>query len=307
MDSYSEEALLLPSEAASSQAEIQRDFTIDDRAALYLDDALTRLCTLPDKSFDLAIADPPYGASTKASWQLPEGHSMDRFGGAWQLASHSWDFLTGNESFQFTLQWLSELKRLVKPTGSIWIHSTYHNSGFVNVACQMLDLEIINEVVWYKRNAFPNLSGRRLTASHETILWVHTGAGKRQYLFNYQDVKSAEFPEDNLKEAGKQLRTVWDIPNNKNRDELKFGRHPTQKPLRLTERMLLISAKQGGRLLVPFVGSGTEMVAGLRYGMQCLGFEIEQEYFEFASKRIQETVDNSQLETQLGLYDDCEA
>lgn len=304
MDSYSEETLILPSEPSLPQTEIQRELTIDDRVALYLDDAFARLYNLPDKSFDLAIVDPPYGASTKASWQLPKGHSMDGFGGAWQLASHSWDFLTGNESFQFTLQWLSELKRLVKPTGSMWIHSTYHNSGFVNVACQMLNLEIINEVVWYKRNAFPNLAGRRLTASHETILWVHTGEGKREYLFNYQDVKAAVYSGDNLKEAGKQLRTVWDVPNNKNRNELKFGRHPTQKPLRLTERMLMISAKPEGRLLVPFVGSGTEMVAGLRYGMQCVGFEIEQEYFEFASKRIHEAIDNSQLETQLGLYND---
>ncbi|MFQ5611429.1 MAG: DNA methyltransferase [Anaerolineae bacterium] len=109
---------------------------------------------------------------------------LDGFGGAWKLASHTWDKFNGIDGFEFTLRWLHELKRLVKPTGSIWIHSTYHNSGIINVACQILGLEIINEVVWYKRNAFPNLSGRRLTASHETILWVHTGGNKRDYYFN---------------------------------------------------------------------------------------------------------------------------
>mgnify|MGYP004444806451 CR=1 FL=1 len=172
--------------------------------------------------------------------------------------------------------------------GSIWIHSTYHNSGFVNVCCQLLGLEIINEVVWYKRNSFPNLSGRRLTASHETILWVHKGGeNHRKYVFNYEDSKSFSSPTDLLKEAGKQMRTVWDIPNNKSKEELRFGGHPTQKPLRVAERIITLCGVKGGNLLVPFVGSGTEMVAGLNYGMNVLGFEIKDEYIDLATKRLQ--------------------
>jgi len=267
-------------------------FTLD-KATLYLQDALEGMATLPEQSFDLAIADPPYGASTSATWKLDRGHDLPGFGGAWKLASHNWDLFSGIEGFEMTLRWLAELKRLVKPTGSIWIHSTYHNSGLMNVACQLLGLEIINEVVWFKRNAFPNLSARRLTASHETILWVHTGNGKRQYRFNYAEIKAASFPEDSLKERGKQLRTVWDIPNNKTKDELRFGTHPTQKPLRLAERLLLISGLRGGRLLVPFVGSGTEVIAGLRYGMECLGFETDPEYFDLACKRLDAQVKQS--------------
>jgi site-specific DNA-methyltransferase (adenine-specific) len=261
---------------------------VHDSVQLYLRDALDGMREQPDQSFDLAIVDPPYGASTSATWKLEREHNLDGFGGGWQLASHSWDLLSGADSLESTVCWLKELQRLVRTSGSIWIHSTYHNSGIINVACQILGLEIINEVVWYKRNAFPNLSARRLTASHETILWVHTGSSKnRKYLFNYEQVKEASFSEDTLKEAGKQLRTVWDIPNNKTKEERKFGAHPTQKPLRLIQRMLLISALKGGRLLVPFVGSGTEMVAGLSHGMECMGFEIDKDYFELASRRIE--------------------
>jgi len=270
-----------------------------DKVELLLQDALEGMCGLPDKSFDLAIADPPYGASTNANWQLKQGHSLPGFGGAWKLSSHSWDMLSGIEGFEIILHWLGELKRLVKPTGSIWIHSTYHNSGWINVACQLVGLEIINEVVWFKRNAFPNLSARRLTASHETILWVHTGGKKREYFFNYAEVKAASLPEDHLKKSGKQLRTVWDVPNNKTKEELRFGKHPTQKPLRLTERMLLISAKRGGRLLVPFLGSGTEVIAGLRYGMECVGFEIDPEYFALARQRIAEEVKQQEVNLRL--------
>lgn len=268
---------------------------------LRLQDALAGMAKLPSQSFDLAIADPPYGASTAATWKIDRGHALAGMGGAWKLASHSWDQLCNIEAFEGTLAFLTELKRLVRPSGSIWIHATYHNAGVVNVACQMLGLEIINEVVWYKRNAFPNLSARRLTASHETIFWVHTGDKQRKYRFNYDTVKAAHFPEDNLKERGKQLRTVWDIPNNKGRDELQAGSHPTQKPLRLTERLLLISGLSGGRLLVPFLGSGTEVVAGIRSGMECTGFEVEPDYFRLARQRVEAELEKRRTSPKLEL------
>lgn len=256
-------------------------------ADLHLEDALKGMQALPDQSFDLAIADPPYGVFSENNCRLDAAHALPGFGGGWQLASHQWDRLSGLESFSSTIVWLQQLQRLVKPSGSIWIHATYHNAGIVNVACQMLGLEIINEVVWFKRNAFPNLAGRRLTASHETILWVHTSASKREYRFNYDQVKAASFAEDTIKQAGKQLRTVWDIPNNKTKDELEHGRHPTQKPLRLSERLLLISGLEGGTALIPFMGSGTEMVACLRYGMHPTGFETDEEMFALATRRIE--------------------
>lgn len=255
-------------------------------ATLVRGDALAGMAALPAASFDLAIADPPYGASSDAAWMLAKDHGLSGFGGAWRLADHAWDRLAGGDALAFSLRWLGELKRLVRPTGSIWIHSTYHNSGFVNVACQALGLEIINEVVWFKRNAFPNLARRRLTASHETLLWVHTGGADRRYRFNYDEVKAARFADEPAKRPGRQLRTVWDVPNNKTPGELAFGRHPTQKPVRLSERLFLIAGVRGGSVLIPFLGSGTEAVAALRFGMRPHGFELDTASFELASRRI---------------------
>ena len=261
-------------------------------------DIYLALPTLESDFFDLCIVDPPYGASSTKNWSYGDKERKAGFGGEWKLTSEVWDLLSQSDSFTGTYQWLKELKRVIKPTGSIWIHSTYHNSGFVNVCCQLLGLEIINEVVWYKRNSFPNLSGRRLTASHETILWVHKGGEKnRKYIFNYEESKAYSSSSDMLKEPGKQMRTVWDIPNNKSKDEMKFGSHPTQKPLKVSERILTISGVKGGNLLVPFAGSGTEMVAGLKYGMNVYGFELEQEFFDIASKRLEDCLsdNNSKL------------
>lgn len=167
----------------------------------------------------------------------------------------------------------------------MWVHGTYHNAGLINFAMQLLGIEIINEVVWYKRNSFPNLSGRRLTASHETIIWAHVGKS-RKYQFNYEYSKSISYPEDKLKIKDKQMRTVWDVPNNKDRDELKYGKHPTQKPLRLAHRMLQLSNSPGQVCLVPFAGSGTECLAAMREGMHYIGIEIDQTYVEIARERL---------------------
>ena len=167
-------------------------------------DVFEGLKTLDSDSYDLCIVDPPYGASSKHNWDYGKKEKVAGFGGEWNLENEAWDLLSQNDSFLQTFAWLKELKRIIKLEGSIWIHATYHNSGFVNVCCQLLGLEIINEIVWYKRNSFPNLSGRRLTASHETILWVHKGGEKkRKYFFNYKASKSFYSSSDLMKEAGK--------------------------------------------------------------------------------------------------------
>lgn len=254
---------------------------------LILGDCIQQMALLPSQSFDLAIADPPYNLSKGGSWSWDSKNRLPRFGGDWQKVMQTWDNMPLAEYFHFTTRWLAELKRLVRPTGSIWVHGTYHNVGIMNVAMQLIGIEIINEVVWYKRNSFPNLSGRRLTASHETILWAHTGdARKRKYLFNYAASKELACPADLLKEAGKQLRTVWDIPNNKTSNELQHGKHPTQKPLRLIQRMISISGKRGGKCLVPFAGSGTECVAAIDAGLSFVAFESDASYFDIARQRI---------------------
>jgi len=239
---------------------------------------------LPDKSIDLVVADPPYNASKGGAWSWDYRAGLPGFGGNWKKVAEVWDDMSLEEYLAFTLGWLAETKRILKPSGSMWVHGTYHNAGIINFAMQILSIEIINEVVWYKRNSFPNLSGRRLTASHETILWAHSGK-KRLYGFNYEQSKEGNYEYDNLKAPGKQMRTVWDIPNNKDREELKYGKHPTQKPERLIRRMIQLSAKPGDVCVVPFAGAGTECVAATKEGLKFVGCEIDPKYVKIARLR----------------------
>jgi site-specific DNA-methyltransferase (adenine-specific) len=248
-------------------------------------DTLNLIKNLPDKSVDLVIADPPYNLS-KGSHINFQASGLNGFGGKWSKVMENWDNLPLVDYFKFTVDWLSEAKRILKDTGSILVFGTYHNIGIINTVFQALNIEIINEIVWYKRNSFPNLAGRRFTASHETILWGHVGENKRNYYFNYKLSKEYSDSSDLLKQKGKQMRTVWDIPNNKNREEIKFGKHPTQKPLKVCERIISLTSKEGDLVLSPFSGAGTECVAAKRLNRHYIGFEIDPNYVKIAGERL---------------------
>jgi site-specific DNA-methyltransferase (adenine-specific) len=261
-------------------------------------DCIEAMGSIATSSVDLLIADPPYNASKGGDWSWDGSVDLPGMGGQWNKIREDWDTMPFADYVRFTAAWLSQARRIVKPTGSLWVHGTYHNIGIVNFVLQALQIEIINEVVWFKRNAFPNLSNTRLTASHETILWAHTGGERREYRFNYDVIKAAAFEEDNIKKRGKQMRTVWDIPNNKSRDELEFGRHPSQKPLRLLRRMFMVSGTPGGICVAPFTGSGSECVAAIEADMGFIGFETEPEYIRIARHRIDRAIQDRKQQTE---------
>lgn len=255
---------------------------------IYQGDCIEIMADFPDDSVDIIIADPPYNLSKGGNWAIKNESKPKGFGGEWSKVMSSWDNMSLFDYFNFSMAWLEQCKRILKPTGSIWVHGTYHNIGIINMCMQLLEIEIINEVIWYKRNSFPNLSGTRLTASHETILWAHTGSSKkRKYNFNYEFSKSIEYKEDLLKQKDKQMRTVWDIPNNKKKDELKFGKHPTQKPIRLIRRMLDLTSLPDDIMLAPFSGSGTECVAAKQLGLNYIGIELDEEYVKLSKEKIE--------------------
>jgi len=252
-------------------------------------DSITYMASLPENCVDLIIADPPYNLSKGGDWKWDNSISLNGMGGNWNKVMESWDDFTLETYYQFTFAWLQEAQRILKPTGSMWIFGTYHNIGIINLICQILKIEIINEVVWYKRNAFPNLSGRRLTASHETILWCNKGGKKREYYFDYEYSKNGDFVGDSLKNPEKQMRTVWDIPNNKDKEELRYGKHPTQKPIKILTRMIKLSSKDSDIVFTPFAGAGSECVAAKLCGRHYLGVELEKEYVTIANNRLSHT------------------
>ena len=84
--------------------------------------------------------------------------------------------------------------------------------------------------------------------------------------------------------AGKQMKDVW-VLNLPTKAEKEFGKHPTQKPLSVLNRILLASTKEGDLVLDPFNGSGTTGIACEQLGRKYIGIDKEKDYLDLTIKR----------------------
>lgn len=244
---------------------------------IYNDDTFSVMSKMPDESFDMIFADPPYMISNVGT-SCQNGKLV-------KINKGKWDACQGAEAnFEFHKRWLKECQRLLKKDGTMWVSGTYHSIHPCGYAMQQLGIHILNEIVWFKPNASPNLSCKYFTASHESLIWARKNYKAKHY-FNYAAMKDGNFPKDTLKKEGKQMRTVWVIPATP-QEEKKFGRHPTQKPLALLERIIQASTKPDAVVFDPFMGSGTTGVAALKLGRKFVGVDNEKAYCELAKKRI---------------------
>ncbi len=244
---------------------------------LYLGDCLEVMNALPADSVDFIFADPPYFLSN-------DGFSVQS-GKQVSVNKGDWDRAKGAEiDFKFHRDWLEQAQRLLKPNGTIAVSGTYHSIFQCGYAMQILGFRILNDLVWFKPNAAPNLAGRNFAAAHETIIWA-SKSSKSKHVFNYQDMKFFDEQNDSLKKPGKQMRSVWSLPTTPIREK-ELGRHPTQKPLALLNRLILATTLPGQLVLDPFLGSGTTGLAALSLKRQFVGIELDTEFLDLAKRRI---------------------
>ena len=103
-------------------------------------------------------------------------------------------------------------------------------------------------------------------------------------------MKTSDWPGDFIKKPDRQMRSVWAIGTPK-ASEKKHGKHPTQKPESLLERVVLSCSNKGDTVLDPFCGSATTGVAALRSGRNFIGIDAEEQYLtDYAVKRIEDVL-----------------
>jgi len=238
---------------------------------LYLGDAVDTLNRLPAPSVDMIFTDPPYN--------LSNGGTTCHAGRRVSVNKASWDTSRGIKGdFTFHMNWIQACWRILKPAGTIWISGTYHSIFSCGYALQLQGWHLLNDITWFKPNAAPNLACRMFTASHETLLWAKKNKNAKHY-FDYEAMKFGAWEKDILKKASKQMRSVWAI-SGPTKEEKRFGKHPTQKPLALLDRIIAAACPPDGVVLDPFCGSGTTGVAALSRGHQFIGIDSERDYLQ---------------------------
>jgi len=238
-------------------------------------DCLERMRALPLSSIDMIFADPPYNLQLKGDLWRPNMTKVDAVDDAWD------HFASFAEYDSFSRQWLSECRRILKDTGTLWVIGTYHNIFRLGTVLQDLGYWILNDVIWIKTNPMPNFRGVRLTNAHETLIWASKSKGSR-YTFNHHAMKSLN--ED------LQMRSDWTLPICSGRERLKVeGKkaHATQKPEALLYRVILASTEPGDIVLDPFFGTGTTGVIAKKLHRHWIGIEREPKYVALARERIE--------------------
>jgi len=248
-------------------------------------DCVEEMKKFPDDFVDLIFADPPYYL------QLPKGKRLKRADGSEIIpVDEEWDQFESYEDYDnFTQNWIKECQRILKPTGTFWVIGMYHNIFRVGKIMQDLGLWFLNDVIWVKTDALPNLNGRRFTNNHETIIWSVKNKNSKGYTFNYEFLKKMN--------GGKQMKdTDWIFGlcrgQERLRDENGVKSHPTQKPLKLIQQVLLSASSKGDLIFDPFLGSGTTAVVAKALGRNWLGIEKEKKYVDLANNRIVSYVSN---------------
>lgn len=240
-------------------------------------DAIDVMKGLPDECVDLVFADPPYNL------QLP-GRKLVR----WNRTvvdgvKEDWDkFQSFEEYDRFTEAWLTEVRRLMKPTATAWVIGTYHNIYRMGKIMQDLGFWFLNDVIWLKTNPVPNFLKVRFTNATETLIWAVKDKDSKGYHFDKKMAKEYGI--------GKIGANVWEIPVCAGKERLKDddGKkvHSTQKPQRLLERIIRISSKKGDVVLDPFAGTGTTAFMAKKFERKFITIEKGKMYIPHIKRRL---------------------
>lgn len=233
------------------------------------------MASLPEGCADVVFADPPYNLQLQQALLRPNLTEVDAVDDAWDQFE---DFAAYD---RFTREWLTQCRRVLKDTGTLWVIGSYHNIYRVGSILQDLGYWFLNDVVWIKANPMPQFRGVRFANAHETLLWCKKSRAQKKYTFNYHAMKALN--ED------KQMRSDWYLPLATGGERLTVNGekvHTTQKPESLLYRVILASTNPGDIVLDPFFGTGTSGAVAKRLGRHYIGIEREARYIEAATARL---------------------
>lgn len=238
-------------------------------------DSIVTMNEMEENSVDVIFADPPYNMQLGDMLMRPDNTVVNGVNEEWD----SFESLAAYD--EYTKQWLTAARRVLKEDGSIWVIGSYHNIFRVGYILQNLGFWILNDVIWNKTNPMPNFKGTRFTNAHETLIWAVKNP-KAKYTFNYEAMKALN--DDT------QMRSTWEIPICTGKERLKNAAgeklHPTQKPEALLYRILLASSKPGDVVLDPFFGTGTTGAVAKKMGRNYIGIERDKNYVDGAVERL---------------------
>lgn len=270
-------------------------------------DSWNEAADLASNSVDLVYVDPPFFTQKTHSLVTRDRTKTFQFSDEWKSQSHYIEFLRIR---------LKEFHRILKKTGSLFFHCDTNASHRIRCLLDEIFGETMfrSEIIWHYRR-WSN-SQRSPLPSHQTIFF-YSKTDDYQYhqLFdgyspstNVDQILQRRMRDEHGKSVyardgkgniigdghkkGVPVSDVWDIPFLNPKAKERAG-YPTQKPILLLERIILLTTSPGDFVLDPFCGSGTTLVAAELLGRNSLGIEIGEEAVELANQRLRQPVKTS--------------
>ena len=266
------------------------------REGVVLGDNLEVLRTLPDGCVDLVYIDPPFGTGQRRRLDSIRTGSGDRtragFGGRtyrWETVSslQYQDGMDLDAYLGFLAPRLVEIHRVLAAHGSLYVHLDHHAVHHVRLLLDGVfgSERFLNEIIW--AYDYGGRARDRWARKHDNILWYARSAS---WVFNREAVDRIPYLAPGLvgpeKAARGKLPTdVWWMTIVPTSGRERTG-YPTQKPLRLLERIVRASSNPGDLVADFFAGSGTTAVAAARLGRRHLVVDTNPDAIRITRERL---------------------
>jgi len=261
---------------------------------IYCGDNLTWLKKFPDSCIDLIYIDPPFFSNKKYEIIFNDGEEIRSFEDRWK---------GGIEHY---IEWMRdrvfEMHRILKDTGSFYLHCDWHASHYLKVMCDDIFgyRNFKNEIVWgYQRWTAGTKNFQR---THDIILFY--AKNKNKLIFNIQKesyskkskhqagrftkIKNGKlvqrYTED--KSRLKAMRDVWEISILNSQAKERLG-YPTQKPEKLLERIIKASSNIGDLVCDPFCGCGTTLAVAQVLQRKWVGIDVSPSACKLMKNRVE--------------------
>ena len=238
---------------------------------LYNEDCIRSMKRLANGSIDLILTDPPYNLGNFMKGRDTNLKKMrDNFFG-----DAGWDDLSFEDWEKSMDNFFEESVRVLKKGGAMIVFMAIIKVESIIKIAERHGLYYKTTGIWHKLNPMPR--NMNLHFVNSTEAWIYFTYKKRTGTFNNDGKVLHDFIETGVAANG----------------ERKFGKHPTQKPVQLMEFFVKVLTNEGETVLDPFMGSGSVGVAAKKNNRNFIGVEINENYFQIATRRIQEVKERS--------------